>query len=54
MEEMKVREYGGWTPYTCMKQNKEISCNCFKWGQERSRWGEMMGVDLTNGHYKPI
>jgi hypothetical protein len=34
MEEMMVREYGGWTSYTYMKSNKETSCNCFKWGGE--------------------
>jgi hypothetical protein len=32
-----------------MKYNKEISCNCFKWGREGAegeRWG-----NLTNVHY---
>jgi hypothetical protein len=32
MKEIKARVYGGWTSY--MKQNKEIFCNCFKWGLE--------------------
>jgi hypothetical protein len=31
---MKVREYGWWTSYTCMKWNDETSCNCCKWGRE--------------------
>jgi hypothetical protein len=34
MKEIKMRIYGQWTSYTYMK-NKEISCNCFKWGKER-------------------
>jgi hypothetical protein len=34
MKEMKVREFGGWTSYTYMKQNKETSCNCFKYSGE--------------------
>jgi hypothetical protein len=41
--EMKVRECGGWASCTCMKENKETSCNCFKWGRERAKrekqWG---------------
>jgi hypothetical protein len=52
MKEVKVREYGGWTLYTSMKQNKETSCNCCKWGEEgvegEKRWG-----DLTTVQYKP-
>jgi hypothetical protein len=27
------REYNGWSSYTYMKQNKETSYNCFKWGR---------------------
>jgi hypothetical protein len=34
-KEIKVREYGGWTSYIYMKQNKETSCNCFKWDGEQ-------------------
>jgi hypothetical protein len=37
MKEIKVRVYGGWTSYTYMKQNKETSCNCFKWGRRGAR-----------------
>jgi hypothetical protein len=43
MKEIKVRVDGGWTSYTCMKQNKETSCNCIKWGGEcfkgERQWG---------------
>jgi hypothetical protein len=34
MKEIKVRVYGGWTSYTYMKQNKQTSWSCFKWGVE--------------------
>jgi hypothetical protein len=40
---IKVREYGAWTSYTYIKQNKETSCNYFKWDgdgiQGERRWG---------------
>jgi hypothetical protein len=43
MKEMKVRVYGLWTSHTYMKQNKETSCKCCKWGREgiegERRWG---------------
>jgi hypothetical protein len=41
---IKVRVYGWWTSYTCMKESKEASCNCFKWGREGVEGGETMGV----------
>jgi hypothetical protein len=34
MKKIKVREYGGWTSHTFMKQNKETSCHSFNWGGE--------------------
>jgi hypothetical protein len=41
-KEIKVREYGWWTSYTYMRQNKEISCICLKLsggGQRRETVG---------------
>jgi hypothetical protein len=53
MKEIKMRVYGGWTAYTYMKQNKETSCNCFKWGGERvgrrDDWGD---ITNQNCHYE--
>jgi hypothetical protein len=53
MKEIKMRVYGGWTSYTYMKQNKETSCNCFKWGGERvgrrDDWGD---ITNQNCHYE--
>jgi hypothetical protein len=37
MKEIKVRIYGRWTLYTDRKENKETSCNCFKWNGEGLR-----------------
>jgi hypothetical protein len=31
-KKMKVRAYGWWTSYICMKQNLKTFCNHFKWG----------------------
>jgi hypothetical protein len=39
-EEIKVREYGWQTSYTFKKENKETTCNCFKWCRKGSRWRE--------------
>jgi hypothetical protein len=36
-EEIKVREYGWWISYTFNKENKETTCNGFKWGRKGSR-----------------
>jgi hypothetical protein len=38
VKEIKVREYGWWTSYTFKKENKETSCNCFKWGRKGFNW----------------
>jgi hypothetical protein len=42
MEEMKVREHGGWASYTYMKQNKTFH-NCFKRDGKEGE-GEMVGT----------
>jgi hypothetical protein len=34
MKEVKVKVYVCWSSYIYMKENKETSCNCFKWGRE--------------------
>jgi hypothetical protein len=52
MKEIKVRVYDWWTSYTYMKQNKETSCNCFKWSWE-GVGGRDDGGDLTNVQCKP-
>jgi hypothetical protein len=46
MKEIKVRVYGRWTSYTCMKQKKKISCNCFNVG--RGLKGRDDGDKVTN------
>jgi hypothetical protein len=50
MKEIKVIVCGWWTSYTYMKQNKETSCNCFKWGGEGLRGRD--GGSVTNVQYK--
>jgi hypothetical protein len=32
-----------WTSYIYMKQNKETSCNCFKWSRDRFEWERRYG-----------
>jgi hypothetical protein len=41
---MKEVDYGGWTSYAYMKQNKEAFSNCIKWGGERTEGRDGGGV----------
>jgi hypothetical protein len=52
MKEIKVKAYGWWTSYTYVKQNKETSCSCFKYGR-KGVGGRDNCDDVVNGQYKP-
>jgi hypothetical protein len=36
MKEFEVMVDSRWISYTYMKENKETSCNCVRWGEEGS------------------